>query len=205
MQRNLSSVLRKVRAGALGLAMAAPLLAACPKGDVGAPCNHGRIEPPQSKLVTFPALSCNDLLCVYADDEETPSDNCTPGEAGNATCNSTDPSRNRFECVRVGDTDNGRCQLRIDYVLARSMCSKKCSSNDDCKDGGIGQDVVVEDTQCKTGFECARIQSLGEFCCQKLCVCKDDLGANDLDEKCSSNTQEGCCDQIPTPEGCGVP
>src|SRR5688572_33249047 len=43
------------------------LLTACPQGDVGAPCNHGSVEPPSSKLVTFPALSCSDLLCVYGE------------------------------------------------------------------------------------------------------------------------------------------
>lgn len=205
MRRHLTSVLSKTRAAAIGLIITTPLLAACPDGDVGAPCNHGRIEPPESQLVTFPALSCNDLLCIYADDEETPTADCTPGAQGNATCNESDPGRNRFECVPVGDSGNGACRLRTDYVLARSMCSKKCSSNDDCKDGGIGQDVVVDDTECQTGFECARIQSLGEFCCERLCVCRDDLGVSDLERDCSIGGEAvpGCCDQDPVPDACG--
>jgi hypothetical protein len=188
--------------GLVGVAAFA-LVGACAPGDVGAPCNHGRIQPPQSKLVTFPALSCDELLCIYADEEETPSIGCTPGVEGNSQCNSVDPSRDRFECVSsTADPSRGVCRLRIDYVLERSMCSKKCSSNDDCKDGGIDKKVVVEDTQCQTGFECARIQSLGEFCCAKLCVCRDDLGVSDLDQKCESGTQENCCDQDPVPDGC---
>ena len=57
----------------LGAILLVPVLSACPKGDVGAPCNHGSVEPPESKLVTFPALSCNDLLCIYADEAKAPS------------------------------------------------------------------------------------------------------------------------------------
>ena len=150
--------------------------------------------------MTFPALSCNDLLCVYADEEEPPAANCNEDQ----TCNMVDPSVNRFECVIPEGMTAGNCRLRIDYVLERSMCSKRCGNNDDCKNGGVGKKFVVDDTECQTGFECARIQSLGEFCCEKLCVCRDDLGATmDLDNKCSAGTQEGCCDQDPVPDACG--
>lgn len=178
-----------------------PLLAGCPSGDVGAPCNHGDVQPPESKLVTFPALSCNDLLCVYADEDEAPAEPC----GDNLDCNvdSADP---KFECVKSDPNASGRCQLRIDYVLQRSMCSKKCSSDADCQDGGLGKKTVAENSQCSTGFKCARIQTLGKFCCEKLCVCEDDLGVTDeIDAKCSGNTQEGCCDQDPVPEACGKP
>jgi hypothetical protein len=180
------------------------IVGACVREDVGAPCNHGRIEPPESKLVTFPALSCDDLLCIYADDEETPAEPCNPGVDGNVQCNQANPNLNRFECVQTNQ-GGGICKLRIDYVLERSMCSKQCGNNDECKNGGVTQQIVVDDTECATGFECARIQSLGEFCCQKLCVCRDDLGVNDLDQKCAAGTQEGCCDQDPVPPACGRP
>ena len=55
-----------------GALLLLPLLSACPQADLGAPCNHGSVEPPDSKLVTFPALSCNDLLCIYADESKAP-------------------------------------------------------------------------------------------------------------------------------------
>jgi hypothetical protein len=185
----------------LGAAALVALLAACPKGDVGAPCNHGKVEPPQSKLVTFPALSCNELLCVYADSEEAPDAACTDA----AMCNANDPGVNRFTC----DTTSGRCELRIEYVLQRSMCSKKCSSDADCKDGGALDKVVVENTKCETGFACARIQTLGEFCCEKLCVCRDDLEeavASEISMACQSNTQSGCCTDVDVPApACGKP
>jgi hypothetical protein len=181
-------------------------LAACAKGDVGAPCNHGDTEPPESKLVTFPALSCNELLCVYADEDEAPPDPCQPGD--DAACNEDNPALNRFQCVTEEGATTGECQLRISYVLERSMCSKKCSSDSDCKDGGPTKKVVVENTKCQSGFSCARIQTLGKFCCEKLCVCNDDLDlstAAEIQTECAASTQEGCCDQDPVPEACGKP
>jgi hypothetical protein len=184
----------------------------CAKGDVGAPCNHGDTEPPESKLVTFPALSCNELLCVYADVSEAPPDPCTVGQDGNNQCNEANLGLDRFQCVadNPGDT-SGNCELKIEYVLERSMCSKKCSTDADCKDGGVGKKVVVENTKCQEGFSCARIQTLGKFCCEKLCVCNDDLDlatANAIQAECAGGTQEGCCvdpskpDFMPSP-ACG--
>ncbi len=198
----------------LGVLCIAPALTACPKGDVGAPCNHGRVNPPESKLVTFPALSCDELLCVYADEEKPPEFNCQVGPQGDAVCNEADTTKTRFECVgSVADPTNGTCRLRNQYVLERSMCSKKCSSEADCQSAGITQQVVVDDTSCQSGFTCARIQTLGEFCCEKLCVCKDDLNqpASDvIEEACSMNMQEGCCvapagqeDTFVIPDACG--
>jgi len=188
-----------LRSASLG-ATALLLVLGCGRGDVGAPCNHGQVVPPESKLVTFPALSCNDLLCVYADEAEAPSVACMDDLA----CDTT--GERKFECVRPADGGAGVCKLRVDYVLERSMCSKKCDSDADCRDGGPTQQVVVEDTTCERGFQCARIQTLGKFCCEKLCVCVDDLGVTStIDEKCSLGTQEGCCDQDVVPEACGRP
>lgn len=185
-------------AGLVGATALVGLLSACPKGDVGAPCNHGKVEPPPSDLVTFPALSCNELLCIYADSKEPPERPCTTA----AECNEVEPSVNRFTC----DTNTSRCELRIEYVLERSMCSKRCSSDDDCKDGGIGEKTVVENSKCATGFACASIQTLGEFCCEKLCVCRDDLDGNKASEiqaACLANDQPGCCDLEMPPAACG--
>lgn len=183
-----------------GLGAAALLLSvSCGGGDVGAPCNHGQVQPPESKLVTFPALACNDLLCVYADEAEAPEGACSD----TSDCDTT--GEGKFECIRDAGEENGICKLRVDYVLERSMCSKKCSSDEDCRDGGPTQKVVVDDTTCARGFKCARIQTLGKFCCEKLCVCEDDLGQSDIDAKCSAGTQEGCCDQETPSPACGRP
>ena len=166
------ALLRTV-ANALGALLLVPLLAACPKGDVGAPCNHGDVDPPADKVVTFPALSCNDLLCVYADETDPPTAPCTD----HAQCNAaSDDGKSRFQCVE------GQCELASQYVLERSMCSKTCNSNEDCQDGGIGKQVLAKDSNCGAGFSCVQIQKLGEFCCQKLCVCNDDLSQGTVDK-----------------------
>jgi hypothetical protein len=194
-------MLRLVRSTSIaGLLLVPLLLTGCPRGDVGAPCNHGRLEPPRTKLVTFPALACNDLLCIYADEEEAPSGNCTD----DGDCNTDD--RYRFECNIREDQSSGTCRLRPSYVLDRSMCSKRCTSNSDCQDGGVTERNLADETQCRTGFSCARIQGLGKFCCEKLCVCNDDLNlaaSGEFDLRCEAGTLEGCCDQDPRPDACG--
>lgn len=179
------------------------LVVACNRGDVGAPCNHGSIEPPPSSVVTFPALSCDDLLCVYGEEKTIPTVDCQV----DADCNSTGAEQ-FFECViDEGDTE-GSCTLALEYVLRRSMCSKRCESDDDCKDTGVTQRPIAKETACRTGFACARIMKLGELCCEKLCVCKDELpNTSELDMGCANNTQPTCCtgvDVVPT-EGCGKP
>jgi hypothetical protein len=183
--------LRARTRAATGLVLAGAalsVLAACQPGDVGAPCNHGRIEPPQDKLVTFPALTCDDLLCVYAEEPQVPEGGCTT----NAECNVMDPTVQRFEC----DPDTSTCRLSLQHVLARSMCSKRCETESDCEDGGIGEQVLAESTACQSGFTCASIQTLGELCCERLCVCRDDLNqatASQISADCEAGTQVGCC------------
>jgi hypothetical protein len=164
------------------------LLTACPQGDVGAPCNHGSVEPPTSELVTFPALSCSDLLCVYGEAQTVPPDPCDT----DLDCNSAaGTSEMVFECV------NASCRLSLDYVLERSMCSKTCETNDDCNNTSLSNRPTVDDdeTACELGFSCTVLQGLGQFCCQKLCVCNDDLPALDeLIEDCEPNIGEAWLD-----------
>ena len=155
------------------------LLTACPQGDVGAPCNHGTVEAPSSKLVTFPALSCSDLLCVYGEEKTVPETPCDD----DGDCNEQ-AGEEIFECV------TGSCKLSLDYVLARSMCSKTCETDDDCNNTGLNNRPAVDDdeTACATGFSCTVLQRLGQFCCQKLCVCNDDLDTlDDLEDDCQPN------------------
>ncbi len=197
--RTLASL--RTAATLLGATLLVPLLSACPKADVGAPCNHGDVQPPDSKVVTFPALSCNDLLCVYADDSKAPTIDC----AQSSDCNTAEPDKNRFACI------NKSCKLNSTYVLERSMCSRTCASDSDCADGGIGKKVLADDSTCKGGFQCAQIQKLGEFCCQKLCVCKDDLSAGTIEmvnnecEKLKGADGEYVCDEMEMPGATTAP
>ncbi|MCH9688605.1 MAG: hypothetical protein K0V04_44650 [Deltaproteobacteria bacterium] len=164
------------------------LLVACPSSDVGRPCNHGADFIPQSQTISFPSLACDHLLCVYADETETPPDPCTT----NAECNIVGDTE-KFVC------NEGVCQLDQRYVIGRSMCSQSCSVDADCEGGDPG-------TACARGFACARIQSLGDHCCEKLCVCRDDLGgasSQKLERECSADAALGCCDKTPHPAACG--
>lgn len=179
--------LARTAASIAAAALLVPMLSACPAGDVGAPCNHGDVEPPQAETVTFPALSCNDLLCVYADTNK-PSD--TPC-MDDAACNADQGGVNRFECF------NGSCRLNLTYVLERSMCSKSCEVDGDCADGGITDRVLADQSSCNGSFKCVIIQRLGEFCCKPLCVCTDDLNeavADELDQECQAGAAAACGD-----------
>lgn len=165
------------------------LLAACPQSDVGRPCNHGPAFVPQSQTVTFPALSCDDLLCVYAEQVDEPARACS----ADADCNVAGAA-SKHRC------EEGACVLDQTHVLSRSMCSLRCESDADCDDGD-------PETTCRGGFACARIQGLGDHCCEKLCVCRDDLdlaAARALEAECSADAAAGCCDQDPHPVACGT-
>ncbi len=171
MPANRTLALLRTATKLLGATLLVPLLSACPKGDVGAPCNHGDVQAPESQVVTFPALSCNDLLCVFAQKDEPPDMACK----SDAECNTTNDGMTRFTC------SDGSCELNSTYVLQRSMCSRACADDSDCQDGGIGKKVLAKETSCENGFRCAPIQKLGEFCCEKLCVCADDLSDGTVD------------------------
>ncbi len=170
------------------IALVPLLLVACPQSDVGLPCNHGPGFIPQSQTITFPALTCDHLLCVYAEDVEPPGLECSDS----ADCNEVTGER-QFRC------EEGSCVLDQEYVMNRSMCSLSCESDGDCQGGEA-------DTSCKSGFTCARIQGLGDHCCEKLCVCRDDLDqatANQLEQECSADAAVGCCEKDPHPDACG--
>ena len=167
------------------LALATLTLTGCPNGDVGAPCNHGSVSPPSTFLVTFPALSCNDLLCVYGEDQSVP---MVEGCGSDAECNEL--GGNTFSC----NLESGNCELSLDYVLDRSMCSKRCSTDADCTNSGAFDKPVVEDedTNCTNGFKCVVLQEIGQFCCEKLCVCDDDLpNTASIEESCSMIGADG--------------
>jgi hypothetical protein len=174
------------------------LLTACPQGDVGAPCNHGTVEAPSSKLVTFPALSCSDLLCVYGEEKTVPETPCED----DGECNDVG-GEPIFECVVPQDATVGSCKLSLDYVLERSMCSKTCETSEDCNNSSLSNRPTVDDdeTACATGFSCTVLQRLGQFCCQRLCVCNDDLDTlDDLEEDCApgvGDAWKACFDPDP--------
>ena len=54
-----------------------------------------------------------------------------------------------------------------------ATCTADCSSDDDCSDAESRDKSMKEDTRCTRGFVCKVAQTVGDFCCRKLCVCRD--------------------------------
>jgi hypothetical protein len=70
------------------------------------------------------------------------------------------------------------CPSRICLLPAANMttntgplCTAGCSSDDDCSDGETSTDHTSR--QCKTGFACLIATTVGNFCCERMCICKD--------------------------------
>ena len=53
------------------------------------------------------------------------------------------------------------------------LCTSSCTTNADCEDGLTGVRANPNDTRCKNGFVCATPTTVGAFCCQRMCVCRD--------------------------------
>jgi hypothetical protein len=70
------------------------------------------------------------------------------------------------------------------------FCTATCSSDDDCSDAENGTKGDKSDPRCKTGFVCGVATTVGPFCCEKLCICRDFVvvptGGLPLPESCMS-------------------
>ena len=51
------------------------------------------------------------------------------------------------------------------------LCTASCNNDGDCADGEV--DSTKGGPRCKTGFACAYPTTVGDFCCQKMCICLD--------------------------------
>lgn len=51
------------------------------------------------------------------------------------------------------------------------LCTADCSSDDDCEDSENSSDPK----RCHNGFVCVVPTTVGDFCCRRLCVCKDQV------------------------------
>jgi hypothetical protein len=56
-----------------------------------------------------------------------------------------------------------------------SLCTADCTSDDDCADGELRNPKDPSDFRCSHGFTCKVAVTVGDFCCRKMCVCKDFL------------------------------
>jgi hypothetical protein len=53
------------------------------------------------------------------------------------------------------------------------LCTASCESNEDCEDGETGPKGDLNDRHCENGFACMWPSTVGNFACQRLCVCRD--------------------------------
>jgi hypothetical protein len=54
---------------------------------------------------------------------------------------------------------------------AGPLCTAGCETNDDCADAESG--TSPGDGRCRGGFACGWPTTVGPFCCQKMCICRD--------------------------------
>jgi hypothetical protein len=54
-----------------------------------------------------------------------------------------------------------------------ALCTSSCTTNADCEGGILGNASDPSDHRCKTGFVCMVPTTVGDFCCQSMCVCRD--------------------------------
>ena len=54
-----------------------------------------------------------------------------------------------------------------------ALCTAGCRTNADCSGGFVGDPNDPNDHRCKTGFACMVPTTVGDFCCQSMCVCRD--------------------------------
>jgi hypothetical protein len=78
-------------------------------------------------------------------------------------------------CLLPGaDTDPRSPAQRTAAVSGTGpLCTAGCESSEDCADGETGDADNPADKRCRGGFVCMWPMTVGNFACQKLCVCTD--------------------------------
>ena len=85
-------------------------------------------------------------------------------------------------CVRTAN------QASIAISPTIGHCSATCEADAECAASG---------DDCKTGYACRAPTAVGAFCCQKMCVCKDDLPATYEDsEACNPGNPLATCQNL---------
>jgi hypothetical protein len=126
----------------------------------------GRIAPLAFvlALTTLAVAGCENKHIGRLCDLGVSDDGGTAGTGTTATINSEAlecPSR---ICLLPGNEQGAN---------TASLCTAECSSDDDCSDGETTSDP--NNVHCKSSFVCTIPTTVGDFCCRKMCVCKDFL------------------------------
>lgn len=90
---------------------------------------------------------------------------------GNVAPGGTQITKGALECLshlcylKGGDDESS--------APVRQVCTAHCTTDDDCSGGETGKSPG----QCGSSFVCAVASVVGDFACEKVCICKDDLQA----------------------------
>ncbi len=81
---------------------------------------------------------------------------------------------------------------------SRGMCTSTCESDADCD--------KVPESPCVTGFTCGVAVTVGPFCCQKVCICKDyvvlpESGSLPEPAACVSDDLDNACCNLDNRQG----
>jgi hypothetical protein len=73
------------------------------------------------------------------------------------------------------------------------LCTDRCEQDQDCE--------RVPESPCQTGFTCAVPVSVGPFCCEKFCICKDYIvipdGGRQAPMACAADNDKNTCCNLP--------
>jgi hypothetical protein len=90
---------------------------------------------------------------------------------------------------------------KSEAVDTAPLCSAECSTDDDCKDGEGRNVSKTSDLRCKSGFACGIASEVGDFCCKKICLCRDFLvvpdGGLQVPAGCDPGNPVNHCKNLP--------
>lgn len=139
---------------------------------VGAPCDHQGDLDFSGGFHLSNDDDCAGGICSYV---MWPNSNVCGSDAD---CGDY-PEPGAYVCVA------GQCAYSEGYRLKRSMCAQTCEVDQDCL-------PVDLSTECQTGIGCV---IASPDCCEKLCLCLDDLSEGGIMEAtaaCAADPNPDC-------------
>ena len=94
-------------------------------------------------------------------------------------------------CLRVPDTNPSPPPGSMYPTGASGLCTAECSADSDCD--------RVPESPCVGGFTCGVAVTVGPFCCEKFCICKDYIVVPETGELATpmacdpTNAGNACC------------
>ena len=78
-------------------------------------------------------------------------------------------------CLLPGAEKDPRSAAQIAAMVSGTgpLCTASCESSEDCEDGEQANADNAADKRCRNGFACTWPTTVGNFACQRMCVCRD--------------------------------